>query len=147
MNGVKRMKRELIYFLCTGNSARSQMAEGFARKYLDFDEWEVASAGIETHGLNPLASEVMAEVGIDISNQRSSLIDTSLMNYAEIVVTLCDDAKSRCPATPNEVRNEHWGFEDPAAVEGSKEEKLMAFRRVRDQIDYRIRDFIEMKKE
>ncbi len=141
------MKRKIIYFLCTGNSARSQMAEGFAKKYLDFDEWEVRSAGIETHGLNPLAREVMQEVGIDISNQRSSLIDTSVMNNAEIVVTLCDDAKSRCPATPSHVKNEHWGFEDPAAATGTKEEKLIAFRRVRDQIDSRIKDFIDIQKE
>ena len=141
------MKRKIIYFLCTGNSARSQMAEGFAKKYLDFDEWEVRSAGIETHGLNPLAREVMQEVGIDISNQRSSLIDTSVMNNAEIVVTLCDDAKSRCPATPSHVKNEHWGFEDLAAAMGTKEEQLIAFRRVRDQIDSRIKDFVEIQKE
>lgn len=141
------MKRKIIYFLCTGNSARSQMAEGFAKEYLDFDEWEVRSGGIESHGLNPLAREVMKEIGIDISNQRSSLIDTTLMDNSEIVVTLCDDARSRCPATPKEVRNEHWGFEDPAAAEGTKEEKLTVFRRVRDQIDSRIKDFVEIQKE
>lgn len=141
------MKRKIIYFLCTGNSARSQMAEGFAKEYLDVDEWEVRSAGVETHGLNPLAREVMQEVGIDISNQRSSLIDTTVMNNAEIVVTLCDDARSSCPATPPDVKNEHWGFEDPAAVTGSKEEQLEAFRRIRDQIDSQIRDFVEIQKE
>lgn len=141
------MKRKIIYFVCTGNSARSQMAEGFAKEYLDFDEWEVRSGGIESHGLNTLAREVMEEVGIDISNQRSSRIDTTLMDNAEIVVTLCDDAKSRFQATPEEVKNEHWGFEDPAAAEGTKEEKLTVFRRVRDQIDSRIKDFVEIQKE
>lgn len=141
------MKRKIIYFLCTGNSARSQMAEGFAKEYLDFDEWEVRSAGMESHGLNPLATTVMQEVGVDISNQRSELIDTVFMNNAEMVVTLCDDAKSRCPSTPSDVKNEHWGFEDPAATEGTKEEKLTAFRRVRDQIDNKIKDFVEIQKE
>lgn len=139
------MKRKILYFLCTGNSARSQMAEGFAKKYLGFDAWEVRSAGIEQHGLNPLATEVMAEVGVDISNQRSNLIDTSLMNNAEYVITLCDDARARCPSTPPEVNSLHWGFEDPAAVQGTKEEKLVAFRRVRDQIDTRIQEFVEMQ--
>ena len=141
------MKRKIIYFLCTGNSARSMMAEGFAKEYLDFDKWEVRSAGVEAHGLNPLAREVMQEVGIDISNQRSSLIDTTVMENAEIVVTLCDDAKSNCPATPSHVKNEHWGFEDPAAATGNKEEQLVAFRRVRDQIQTRIKDFVDVQKE
>ncbi len=140
------MKRKAIYFLCTGNSARSQMAEGFAREYLDFDEWEVRSAGIEEHGLNPLATEVMDELGIDISNQRSDLIDTTFMKHAELVVTLCDDARSRCPSTIADVKNEHWGFEDPAAVEGKREDKLEAFRRVRDQINTKIKEFVERQK-
>lgn len=141
------MKRKVLYFLCTGNSARSQMAEGFGKEYLDIDEWEVHAAGIEQHGLNPIATEVMAEVGIDISNQQSNLIDTSLMNHATYVVTLCDDARARCPRTPAEVNSQHWGFEDPAAVEGTQEEKLVAFRRVRDQIDTRIKEFAELQEE
>ncbi len=117
------------------------MAEGFAKKYLNFEEWDVRSAGIEEHGLNPLATEVMAEVGVDISNQRSNRIDTSLMNDAAYVITLCDDARARCPRTPAEVNSQHWSFEDPTAVHGTKEEQLVAFRRVRDQIDTRIKEF------
>ena len=140
------MSRKLIYFLCSGNSARSQMAEGFAKKYLNFEEWDVRSAGIEEHGLNPLATEVMAEVGVDISNQRSNRIDTSLMNNAEYVITLSDNARAHCPRTPAEVNSQHWSFEDPVAVQGTKEEQLAAFRRVRDQLDTRIEEFAARQK-
>lgn len=140
------MKRKTIYFLGTKNSTRSQIAEGFGRKYLDFDNWKVLSAGIESRGLNPLAREVMQEVGVDISNQRSDRIDTSIMNHAEIVVTLCDEARSRFPANSTKVKSEHWSFEDPETVEGSKDEKLIAFRRVRDQIESKIKDFVDVQK-
>lgn len=140
------MTRKTIYFLCTGNSARSQMAEGFAKEYLGFEEWEVHAAGIDPHGLSPLATEVMAEIGIDISNQASNLIDITLMNNANFVITLCDDARARCPRTPLEVNSLHWGFEDPAVVQGTNEEKLVAFRRVRDQIDTKIKEFAERQK-
>lgn len=141
-----KMKRKIIYFLCTGNSARSQMAEGFGKEYFDFDEWEIRAAGMEPHGLNPLATEVMAEIGIDISNQTSDLIDTSLMSNSEYVITLCDDARARCPRTPDEVNSMHWSLEDPAAAQGTKEEKLDAFRRVRDQIDTKVKELAEMQK-
>lgn len=136
------MKKKTIYFLCTGNSCRSQMAEGWAKKYLG-DSWNVYSAGIETHGLNPKAVKAMSEVGIDIANQTSDLIDTDLLNRSDLVVTLCGDAADKCPMTPPGVRKEHWGFDDPAKAQGNDEEKWAVFQRVRDQIGERIRSFSE----
>ncbi|REJ18606.1 MAG: arsenate reductase (thioredoxin) [Caldibacillus debilis] len=136
------MAKKKIYFLCTGNSCRSQMAEGWAKKLLG-DEWEVQSAGIEAHGLNPRAVKAMAEVGIDISNQKSKVIDPEYLNHADLVVTLCSDADQRCPMTPPHVKRVHWGFDDPAKAEGSEEEVMQAFRRVRDEIGARIKRFAE----
>ncbi|QSB09508.1 arsenate reductase [Lysinibacillus fusiformis] len=97
-----------LYFLCTGNSCRSQMAEGWAKKLLPID-WIVKSAGIEAHGVNPNAIQAMVELGIDISNHTSDLIDVELLNNATLVVTLCGDAADKCPTTPPHVRHEHWG--------------------------------------
>lgn len=136
------MTKKTIYFLCTGNSCRSQMAEGWAKKYLG-KEWEVRSAGIEAHGLHPKAVKVMKEVGIDISNQSSDTIDIDYLYKATIAVTLCGDAKDRCPTTPPHVRREHWGFEDPAKAEGTEEEVWKVFQRVRDEIGERIKAFAE----
>lgn len=130
------MSKKLIYFLCTGNSCRSQMAEGWAKKYLS-DEWEVYSAGIEAHGLNQNAVKAMKEVGIDISNQTSDLIDLKILNCADLVVTLCKDAADKCPVTPPHVKHEHWGFDDPAGKEWSE------FQRIRDEIGERIKQFRE----
>lgn len=124
-----------IYFLCTGNSCRSQMAEGFGKEYLP--EWNVYSAGIESHGVNPKAIEAMKEVGIDISNHTSDVIDKDILNNADLVVTLCDHAKDVCPVTPSHVPTEHWGFEDPAGQDWS------VFQRVRDEIGTRIKHFAE----
>lgn len=136
------MAEKSIYFLCTGNACRSQMAEGWAKKYLG-EAWEVRSAGIEAHGLNKKAAEVMKEVGIDISEQKSETIDKDFLNKATIVVTLCGDANDRCPVTPAHVRREHWGFADPAKASGTEEEVWQAFRRVRDAIGERIKRFAE----
>ncbi|MCG5102625.1 arsenate reductase (thioredoxin) [Oceanobacillus alkalisoli] len=136
------MDKKTIYFLCTGNSCRSQMAEGWAKKLLG-EEWVVKSAGIEAHGLNPNAVKAMDEVGIDISNQQSELIDTDFLNHATLAVTLCGDAADRCPMTPPHVRREHWGFDDPAKAEGTPEEKWAVFQRVRDEIGDRIKRFAE----
>src|SRR5690625_6408001 len=96
------MSKKIIYFLCTGNSCRSQMAEGWAKKYLG-DGWGVYSAGIEAHGLNPNAVKAMKEAGIDISNQTSDIIDPEILNNADLVVTLCGDAADKCPMTPPHV--------------------------------------------
>jgi len=128
-----------IYFLCTGNSCRSQMAEGFARAMLPAN-WTVASAGVERHGLNPLAVQVMAELGVDISQQTSKLIDPVYLAQCQVVVTLCGDARDRCPVTPASVVKQHWPLPDPAQATGTLAERLAAFRTVRDQIRQRVAD-------
>ncbi len=131
------MPKPLVYFLCTGNSCRSQMAEGFAR-HLAGDRWEVASAGIEPSGVNPLAIAVMAEAGIDISRQVSKAIDPDLLDRAAVIVTLCGDAEERCPVTPPHVRKVHWPLPDPAKATGGESEVRAAFRAVRDDIGRRV---------
>ncbi|MDQ0089088.1 arsenate reductase [Paenibacillus anaericanus] len=136
------MQKKTIYFLCTGNSCRSQIAEGWAKRYLG-DNWDVYSAGIEAHGLNPNAVRAMNEVDIDISGQTSDIIDPELLYRADLVVTLCGDAADRCPMTPPHVQREHWGFDDPAKAQGTDEQKWAVFQRVRDQIGERIRQFAE----
>ncbi|MCA1026712.1 arsenate reductase (thioredoxin) [Cytobacillus kochii] len=136
------MTKKIIYFLCTGNSCRSQMAEGWAKHYLNGD-WQVYSAGIEAHGLNPKAVEAMKEAGIDISQQTSDVINTDILNQADLVVTLCGDAADKCPITPKEVKREHWGFDDPAKAIGTEEEKWQTFTRVRDEIAERLKRFAD----
>lgn len=133
-------RKKIICFLCTGNSCRSQMAEGFGKKYLG-ERFDVYSAGLEAHGLNPKAVKVMAEKGIDISNQTSDPIDPELLQKADYVITLCGDAHERCPVTPLYVKRDHWGFDDPAKAQGTEEEVWEVFRRVRDQIEARIKRF------
>ncbi|MEK4137518.1 arsenate reductase (thioredoxin) [Kurthia sp. FSL E2-0154] len=133
---------KILYFLCTGNSCRSQMAEGFAKKLLPTD-WTVKSAGIEAHGLNPKAVKAMQEVQIDITMQTSDVIDSQILNQATLVVTLCGDAADKCPVTPPHVKREHWGFTDPAKATGTEEEKWAVFQEVRDAIQKRIQDFVE----
>ncbi|BAB06717.1 arsenate reductase (thioredoxin) [Halalkalibacterium halodurans] len=139
------MNKKVIYFLCTGNSCRSQMAEGWGKKYLG-DEWDVYSAGIEAHGVNPNAVKAMKEIGIDISEQTSDTIDQELLQKADLVVTLCGHAADVCPATPSNKERVHWGFDDPAKAEGTDEEKWAVFRRVRDEIGKRIKTFAETGK-
>ncbi|MFS0785336.1 arsenate reductase (thioredoxin) [Shouchella sp. 1P09AA] len=134
--------KKTIYFLCTGNSCRSQMAEGWAKFHLGND-WNVYSAGIEAHGLNPNAVKAMKESGIDISSQTSDTIDEHTLNHADLVITLCGDAADKCPMTPLHVKREHWGFDDPAKAEGSDEEKWAFFQRVRDEIGTRIKRFAD----
>lgn len=126
-----------VLFLCTGNSARSQMAEGYLR-YAAGDHFEPLSAGIEPKGVNPLAVQAMNEIGIDISHQKSKDVVSFLGQYIPYVITLCDDAKERCPIFPRTFKFLHWGFDDPAAAKGSHEEKLGVFRRVRNEIAQRI---------
>lgn len=130
---------QTIYFLCTGNSCRSQMAEGFSKRYLP--DWHVESAGIEAHGLNPKAVKAMAEVGIDISAQQSSVIDEAILQQATLIVTLCGDAADKCPVTPAHVTRVHWGFDDPAKATGSEAEQWLVFQQVRDAIQRRIQQF------
>ncbi|MCL6446685.1 MAG: arsenate reductase (thioredoxin) [Armatimonadetes bacterium] len=131
------MTRKKVLFLCTGNSCRSQMAEGWA-KALAGDKWEVHSAGTNPAGVNPLAVQVMAEAGVDISSQTSKPIDLDLLNTADLVVTLCGDAAESCPVTPPVVRHLHWPLADPAKATGTGEEILAAFRAARDEIKQRL---------
>lgn len=139
------MTNKIIYFLCTGNSCRSQMAEGWAKHYLSKD-WTVKSAGIEAHGLNPNAIKAMKEVGIDMSNHTSDIIDEETLHQAELVVTLCGDAADKCPVTPPHVKRVHLGFDDPAKADGSEAQKWSTFQRVRDEIGERIKHFSEYGK-
>ncbi|MDV6378364.1 arsenate reductase (thioredoxin) [Sporosarcina sp. GW1-11] len=134
------MSKKTLYFLCTGNSCRSQMAEGWGKRYLG-EEWQVFSAGIEAHGVNPSAVKAMKEAGVDISNQTSDMIDPEILHNADFIVTLCGDAADKCPVTPVHIKREHWGFDDPAKAEGTDEEKWKFFQRVRDEIGARIEHF------
>ncbi len=131
-----------VLFLCTGNSARSQMAEAFLRKYGE-DRFEAHSAGLEPKGLNPLTIKVMQEAGIDVSGQKSKGVGVYLGKVLfQYLITVCDDAEKNCPSTwPGISKREHWSFEDPAALEGTDEEKLAKFRQVRDQIEIKIKEW------
>lgn len=139
---MPHMRKPIVYFLCTGNSCRSQMAEGWAR-HLGQDRLQVYSAGIETHGLNPRAVAAMREAGIDIGRQTSDRIDPELLNQADFVITLCGDANDKCPVTPPHVRRLHWGLENPARATGAEAEVMAKFREVRDAIRDRIHAFLE----
>lgn len=121
------------------------MAEGWGREILG-GQWDVFSAGIETHGVNPKAIKAMEEVGIDIKNQRSNIIDPTILNRADLVVTLCGDAADKCPMTPPSIRREHWGFDDPAKTTGTEEEIWAEFQRVRNEICERIMQFAREEK-
>ncbi|CAM3056412.1 arsenate reductase (thioredoxin) [Paenibacillus sediminis] len=136
-------RKPLVYFLCTGNSCRSQIAEGFLRE-LGGDKYEVKSAGLEAHGLNPRAVQVMNEAGIDISKHSSDVIDPEILNRADYVITLCGHADEHCPVISNpNVTKWHWGFDDPAKATGTEEEIMNQFRAVRDAIRNRIEQFVK----
>ncbi|MDI3299032.1 MAG: arsenate reductase ArsC [Bacillota bacterium] len=141
-----------VYFLCTGNSCRSQMAEGWARflaervageRGLPRSWLEAESGGLEPSFVHPLAVRVMAERGVDISRQRSKGIDAERLRASDLCVTLCGDARDRCPVTPPSVRKLHWPLEDPARAEGEEAAVLAVFRRVRDEIEERVRALVE----
>ena len=129
-----------VLFLCTGNSARSQMAEAFLRKYAD-EYFEAHSAGLEPKGVNPFTIQVMQEKGIDISRQTSKGVNTYLGKVLfQYLITVCDDADKNCPTVwPGVNTRMHWSFEDPAAFQGTDEQKLEKFRQIRDLIDEKIR--------
>ena len=131
-----------VLFLCTGNSCRSQMAEGFLRS-LAGDRFDVVSAGTEPVPVNPGAIEAMSEVGIDISNHESKAVKAFLGDHFAYVITVCDRASERCPIFPGVVKRLEWNFPDPAAVTGPEVERRRVFQQVRDQIADRIRDFLE----
>ena len=137
------MTKQRILFLCTGNSARSQMAEAFVRKYAG-DRFEAYSAGIEPKGLNPMTVKVMNEIGVDVSSQHSKGLETYLGKlHFQYLVTVCDDADKNCPVgIPGVDQRMHWSFQDPAAVEGPEERKLAKFREVRDLIEAKIKAWL-----
>jgi arsenate reductase len=135
---VTNIDKTRVLFICTHNSARSQMAEGFLRSIAG-DEFDVASAGTEATSLRPEAIAVMAELGIDISHQTSKTFERYLDEPWDYVITVCDDANESCPVFPGAVERSHWSFPDPSKVTGSDEQRLAAFRDVRDQIVRRIR--------
>jgi len=131
-----------ILFLCTGNSCRSQMAEGWA-KFHGGSSFEIQSAGIETHGKNPRAIAVMSEAGVDISSQESIVVTGEMLEKADLVVSVCGHADEHCPILPPGTRKEHWPLEDPAKAQGSEEEIMDQFRASRDDIESRVRELLE----
>ena len=132
------MRRILV--LCTGNSARSQMGEGLFRQE-GHGEYEVESAGTKPSHVRPEAIAVMKELGIDISGHRSKSVNEFDGQSFDYVVTVCDNARDNCPVFPAGTERIHWSFEDPAAVQGSEEERISTFRRIRDQIHERVKGF------
>ena len=134
------MKRRVL-FVCTHNSARSQIAEGLLR-HLGGERFEAFSAGTEASSVHPLAIRAMAEIGMDISGQTSKSVDEFLGQDLGVVITVCDEANESCPVFPGGASRLHWSFQDPAAAQGTGAERLEAFRHVRDQIADRIQEFI-----
>ena len=130
-----------VLFLCTHNSSRSQMAEGLLRVY-GGGRYEALSAGTHPTSVHPLAQQAMAELGIDISTQRAKTLDEFRGQTLELVVTVCDEAAEECPFFPGARQQVHWGFEDPSQAQGSEDERLAVFRRVRDGLKERIQGFI-----
>jgi len=139
---VSRRKRVLI--LCTGNSARSQMAEGLLR-HLAGDRFAVESAGVSPTRVRPEAITAMREVGVDISKQRSKSVDEFSKQHFDYVITVCDNANEQCPIFPANTKRIHWSFEDPAATTGDEQTRLAVFRKVRDQIRDRLRLFVDAR--
>lgn len=135
------MKKNIL-FLCTGNSCRSQMAEGFLRHFAG-DRFDVASAGTHPAGLNPDVVEAMREVSIDISHHQSKGIETFFGQLFDYVITVCDRVKESCPIFPGASSLDHWSFDDPAVAQGTPEERTAVFRRVRDEIAEHVRRFID----
>jgi arsenate reductase len=135
MSGKKR-----VLMLCTGNSARSQMAEGLLRRIAG-DRYEVFSAGVAPSHVRPEAIEVMSELGIDLSTHRSKSVDEFAGQRFDYVITVCDNAAENCPVFPGSTKRIHWSFDDPAGVTGSQEDRLAAFRHSRDEIRKRLEQF------
>ena len=139
MTGLGAKRR--VLFLCVHNSARSQMAEGLLRARAG-DSFDVHSAGNAATAVRPLAVRAMAELGIDIGGQRSKSVDEYAGQRFDYAITVCDDAKEACPYFPGAATQIHWRFDDPAAATGSEDERLAVFRRVRDEINEHIEEFV-----
>jgi arsenate reductase len=136
------MEKERVLFLCTGNSARSQMAEALLRKMAG-DRFEVHSAGLDPSVIHPMTIQVLQEIGIDASGQYAKPLTTYLGKvHFSYLITVCSKAEQRCPIFPGIGQRLHWPFDDPAAFEGSEHDKLEFFRQVRDQIEIRIRQWL-----
>jgi len=131
-----------LLFLCTGNSCRSQMAEGWA-KYYSKGKIEIQSAGIESHGKNPRAIAVMKEVGVDISQQESTKLTQDMLDWADVIVTVCGHADEHCPALPAKIEKIHWPLTDPAKASGNEEQIMDQFRASRDDIRNRVASLIK----
>ena len=130
-----------IIFLCTGNSCRSQIAEGWAKR-LGGDRFEVQSAGIEAHGKNPRAISIMQEAGIDISGQESTIVSEEMLSAADVLITVCGHADEQCPVLPPDVKKVHWPLTDPAKATGTETEVMNEFRATRDDIEDRVRNLL-----
>lgn len=130
-----------VLVLCTGNSCRSQIAEGYLRFFAN-DRAEIYSAGVETHGVNPRAIATMKEDGVDISNHTSNNIDEYHNIDFDFVITVCDNAKERCPFFPTKAKKFHYNFPDPAKATGTEEEVMIQFRQVREQIKAYCKQFV-----
>ena len=133
-----------VLFLCTHNSARSQMAEGLLHA-LAGDRFEAQSAGTEKSAVHPLAIRVMAERGIDISGHSSKVYVALMQLPWDYLITVCDDANERCPFVPGVQKRLHWSFEDPSRVTGTEDERLAVFRKVRDQIEARLKEWLRTR--
>jgi len=142
------MEKPRVLFLCTGNSARSQMAEAFLCKY-GGDQFEVHSAGLDPTVINPYTVKVLEEIGIDTSGQYAKSLETYLGKvHFSYLITVCSNAEERCPIFPGMGTRIHWPFEDPAAFQGTDEEKTEKFREIRNQIEEKIKGWIaELKQE
>jgi arsenate reductase len=135
-------EKKRILFLCSGNSARSQMAEGLM-KSLGSDQWDVESGGTFPSYVHPLAIRVMEEIGIDISQQASKSYDQFLEKEFDYIITLCDEVASSCPAFPGQGSRIHWPLEDPAKAIGPIDSRLLVFRKVRDEIKEKMEEFLK----
>ena len=136
------MRKKRVLIICTGNSFRSQMAEGFF-KHLASDMFDAYSAGIQPTTINPLAIKVMEEIGIDISRQYSKSIKEYLSRSFDYIITVCDSAKQTCPIFPGEYKKIHWDIEDPAGFQGAQEEILEKTRKIRDIIEKKIKELLK----
>ena len=131
-----------ILFLCTGNSCRSQIAEGWTRQ-LGEERFEAQSAGIQAHGKNPRAISIMQEAGIDISSQESTVVNDEMLSLADVVVTVCGHADEQCPVLPSNVKKIHWPLTDPARATGTEPEIMVQFRNTRIDIENRVRELLD----
>ena len=139
------MNKKRVLFLCTGNSCRSQMAEGFLR-HMAGDRFEVFSAGVKPTQVNPLAIKVMAEVDVDISKHRSKSAMEFIGQQFDYMITVCDNAKQTCPIFPGGYEKIHWDLKDPAEAQGSETERMVVFREIRNEIRQKIEEWIKNRR-